>query len=59
MGDKSKYETDIKLYHHKLDDQYLQMPAKNYPPECLDEFRDFQFRDGDILCATYPKMGEL
>ncbi len=59
MGDTSKYEVDIKLYMHKLGDEDLLMPAKDFPQECLDLFKDFKFRKGDCLCATYPKMGEL
>ena len=59
MGDKSKYEMDLKLYYHKVNNEELLMPAKDFPAECLDLFKDFKLRGGDCLCATYPKMGTM
>ena len=59
MADSSKFEVDLKPYYHKMNGQDLLMPGKDFPSECLDLFKDFQFRKGDCLCATYPKMGEL
>ncbi len=51
--DPSKFDVDVEWV--KKDKIWL--PSKGFPLDSLSCTSTFQFRDGDILTATFPKTG--
>ncbi len=53
MDDKSKFDVDAKWEKSGR----IWLPTIAFPLSCLEDAQKFEFRDGDILLATYPKTG--
>ncbi len=55
MDDKTKFDVDVEW--EKCGNIWL--PTKWTPPSCLEDAQEFEFRDTDVLLATYPKTGTV
>ncbi len=53
MDDKSKFDVDAQW----VKSGNIWLPTKIFTQSSLEDAQKFEFRDGDILLATYPKTG--
>ena len=53
MSDPSKFESDVGW--KQFGDMWL--PSKTFPPSCIEDAANFEFREGDVIVQSYPRTG--